>query len=194
MTDFDDEPYMGKIDIKGAFTGSSPGDRPLLEELSIDLNAIKSECLLPLKVLRTPGEVQVSSDIAGPVIVLVMFTLSLVLQGKLHFGYIYLISLTSTVLVFGLLNLLTHTGVSYAVCCNAMGYSMTPVVAFSFLNTVLAWAGRAVRASVCGGMCLWSAYVASRVLCQHLGAVEKTGVVSYPLFLAYISFGMMVIF
>lgn len=198
MNDFGDElkeQYTGKIDIKGALTGSFPGEKTLLEELSIDLTTIKTESLLPLKVLKqNTTEVNVSSDVTGPIIVLVVFTLSLVLQGKLHFGYIYLISLTSSFLIFVLLNLLTPKGVSYSTCCNIIGYSMTPVVAFSLGNMLLIWTGSFIRSVLGVGVSVWSAYTASKVVCTHLSLAEKTVVVGYPFFLAYMCYMMMVLF
>ncbi|ELA41063.1 uncharacterized protein VICG_01856 [Vittaforma corneae ATCC 50505] len=198
MDDFEDElkeQYTGRIDIKGALSGSFPGEKSLLEELSIDLNMIKTESLLPLKVLKhNTTEVNVSSDVTGPIIILVVFTLSLVIQGKLHFGYIYLISLTSSFLMFILLNLLTSKGVDYSICCNIMGYSMTPIVAFSLGSMVLVWTGMFIKSILGIGMSAWSAYTASKVVCTHLSLVEKMVVVGYPLFLAYMCFMMMVLF
>lgn len=183
------------MNLKDALSGSIPGDPPLLEELSINLHSIKTECLLPLKTLtRHPIEISVSSDVTGPLLILVLFSFLLVLQGKLHFGYIYLISLSSSFFLFLFLNLLTQQGVTYAVCCNVMGYSMTPVVAFSLLNFLLSWTGPLVRFTIGTVMSVWSAYTAGQVMCIHLGLSERTLVVGYPLFLAYMCYTMMVLF
>lgn len=187
--------YTGKVDIKAAMAGSIPGDRPLTEELGIDLHAIKTESLLPVKVLQNSEDIaRVSTDLTGPILILIMLTFTLVVQGKLHFGYIYLISLSSSFLIYVLLNLLNPKPVSFMLCCNIMGYSLTPVVVFSIVNILLVWTGTGVRVFIGIFMSLWSAYTASAVFCRHLETSDKLVVVGYPLFLAYACFVIMIIF
>ncbi|KAM0679574.1 hypothetical protein GINT2_002203 [Glugoides intestinalis] len=189
------ESYNNTIDIKGALTGFLPGDRTLLEELSIDLLAIKEESLLPFKILQKHyEEVKTSSDLTGPIILLLTFTFSLVFQGKIHFGYIYLISLTSSFLIYILINLLSVRKTSYLTCCSTIGYSMTPVVAFSFANIVLSRISTTFSVIIGVCMCLWSAYTAALVFSIQLQFAEKTLVILYPLFLAYMCFMMMTLF
>lgn len=191
----DNETHSNIIDIKGALTGSIPGERTLLEELSIDLHTIKAESLLPFKILQKHyEEIKTSSDLTGPIIILLIFTFSLVLQGKIHFGYIYLISLTSSFLIYFLINLLTVRKTSYLTCCNIIGYAMTPVVAFSFANIILSRISATFNVIIGISMCFWSAYTAALVFCIQLQLTEKTLVILYPLFLAYMSFMMMTLF
>lgn len=190
-----EENYNGIIDLKGAFTGYLPGDNPLLEELSINLGNIKSESLLPWKILtKNTADLKVSTEIIGPIIILILFTLSLLLQGKLRFGYIYLISLTSSFLIFVLLNLITPVGVKYTTCCNIMGYSMAPIVGFSVISMLLIWTGYFIRSVLGVVMCIWSAYTATSVVCIYFNLFEQTIVVGYPMFLAYMCFTMMILF
>lgn len=197
MDRFDElkEAYTGKFDLKNALMGNLPGDPPLLEELGIDLSVIKSESLLPLKVLQqNPESIMVSSDLTGPVILLFIFTFSLVLQCKIHFGYIYLISLLSSFLMYVLLNLLSSSKIGYTMCCNVIGYSMTPVVGFSIANILLKWMSPFLRAVLGFLMSLWSGYTSSVVFCTYMKFNDKLVVVLYPLFLAYMCFTMMVVF
>lgn len=194
LEDAKDE-YMGKMDIRAAMTGSIPGDRPLAEELGIDLQAIKTESLLPIKVLQnTENMARASTDLTGPILILVMLTSTLVIQGKLHFGYIYLISLSSSFLVYLLLNLLSQRTISFILCCNIMGYSLAPVVGFSIANIFLVWIRVSLRAFIGAIIGFWCAYTASVVFCKHMEISDKLLVVGYPLFLAYACFIMMVVF
>lgn len=189
------EEYTGKMDIKAAMIGSISGDRPLTRELGIDLHAIRTECLLPIRVLQSTEDIaRASTDLTGPVIILIMLTSTLVIQGKLHFGYIYLISLSSSFLIYLLLNILTQRSISFMLCCNIMGYSLAPVVGFSVANIFLMWARTSIRVLIGATMGLWSAYTASVVFCKYLETNDKFVVVGYPLFLAYTCFVMMVVF
>lgn len=197
MNSFDDskEGYTGVMDIRAAMTGSIPGDRPLMEELGIDLHTIKTESLLPVKVLQNAENIaRASTDLTGPILILIMLTFTLVVQGKLHFGYIYLISLSSSFLICLLLNLLTPKSISFMLCCNIMGYSLAPVVAFSVVNILLVWTGMSIRLFIGIVMGAWSAYTASVMFCKHLETHDKLVVVGYPLFLAYACFIIMIIF
>lgn len=187
--------YTGLMDIKSAFIGSIPGDAPLLEELGIDMNSIKLECLLPIKAFQKNQILQkASDDLTGPLIILFAFTFTLVLQGKIHFGYIYLISLMSSFVIFSLLNLMSNKAIGYLMICNVMGYSMTPVVTFSFVNIVSKWLGLNIRILLGAIGAFWSAFTASKMFCIHLEFVDRQAIVLYPLFLAYCCFVMMILF
>jgi protein YIPF5/7 len=197
MSEFMEErdSYTGRVDLKAAFTGTRTGDPPLLNELGIDLELIKSECLVPFKIFQkdfTAGKQ--SNDLTGSIIILCIFTFSLVLQCKIHFGYIYLVSLVSSFTIFALLNLMSNKTIGYLSCCNIMGYSFSPVVGFSFLNLVSRWLGVKVRLVLGILAGAWSAFSASKVYCSHLEFVNKQAIVIYPLFLTYCCFVMMVIF
>ncbi len=187
--------YVDRVNFKLAMTGSLPNDPPLLEELGISLPLIRAESQLPLRVLRkSAGPVCNTSDLTGPILILVLFTALLVLHGKLHFGYIYLISLTSASLVYVLLNLIATKDTSIVICCSILGYSLGPVLLYSLMHIGLRWTSVYVRVAVGLGMAFWSAYTASIVFCQYLELSNRTYVVGFPLLLTYVCFVLMVLF
>lgn len=187
--------YTGRIDLRSAFTGTMPNDAPLLKELGIDIDMIKFECLVPFKIFQKEFvSGKQSNDLTGPIVILSIFTFSLVLQCKIHFGYIYLISLMSSFTIFALLNLMSNRHIGYLSCCNIMGYSLTPVVGFSFINLVSRWLNLKLRLFLGIVTGTWSAFSASKVYCSHLEFIDRQAIVMYPLFLAYCCFVMMIIF
>lgn len=187
--------YSGKLEFRNAMVGSLPGDKPLAEELGIDLNTIKSESLLPIRVLQNYGNVaSASTDLTGPIVILCVFAFSLVLQGKFHLSYIYLISISSSSFIFALLNLLTQKSIKFMICCNVMGYSLTPIAAFSLSNLLLLWLNLGFRIVLGLFISAWSAFTASSAFCNHLATKDKIIVMGYPLFLVYSCFIMMVLF
>lgn len=197
MNNFEDprEIYVDKINFRLAMTGSLPNDPPLLEELGISLSLIKEESQLPLKVLK-PSTVPThnTSDLTGPIFILVLFTVLLVLHGKLHFGYIYLISITSASLIYMLLNLIAIKETSIVICCSILGYSLGPVLLYSLMHIALRWVSIYIRVTIGLGMAFWSAYTASIVFCKYLELVNKTYVIGFPLLLTYVCFVLMVLF
>lgn len=197
MGNFDDfkEIYTDSFSLKLAVTGHLPNDPPLLQELGIDLSLIKIESQLPFRVLRNNSFHKSSStDLTGPIIFLIFFMFILMLNGKAHFGYIYLISLSASSFIYALLSLISQNGTNLTVCCSVMGYSLTPILFFAVLNLVLRWAGLYFRVFLGIGFSLWSAYTASNVLCRCYDLGSKTIILGYPLILSYICFILMILF
>lgn len=187
--------YNGQVDLKAAFTGTCPGDIPLLEELGINLHSVKVECTLPFKIFSTSLEsLEIASDIAGSIIMIFLFAISLLLQGKLHFGYVYLVSIMASFFIFLLLNFMSISEIKYLTCCNIIGYSLSPVVIFSFLNILLRFTALPVSIMLGALMATWSAYTASKVFCYQLKFSDKQLVVFYPLFMIYSCFILMAVF
>lgn len=190
-----DELYVDRMFFKEAFTGGSRDDPPLLKELGIDFSLIKTESLLPIKVLSRDALPAITpSDITGPFTLVVLFTFSLILHGKIHFGYIYIVSLFSLAAVYFLLNLLSPHGVPLVLCCSILGYSFVPVLFFSFFDFTLRWFGLFLRLSLGLAMAFWSAYTATVSFCRYVMLTDKSFVVAYPVFLAYLSCIILIIF
>lgn len=191
----DDEKYINELKFKEALTGSLPGDSPLLYELGIDFDLIKSESLLSVKALsRNNIPIVNPSDVTGPFVLIALFALSLVLHGKIHFGYVYLISLSSCMFLYFLNKLISTENVRFAVCCSILGYSFVPVFVFSFVDLAIRWTGLVVRLVLGLLSALWSTYAAATLFSRYLKLSDKTLVVGYPLFLTYISCVLLVVF
>lgn len=184
-----------RVDIKNALLGHLPGDEPLAQALGIDLRAIKSESMLPIRVFQNSGHIaSASTDLTGPIVILFIFAFSLALKGKFHLSYIYLISITSSSFIYTLLNLLTQKHIRFMICCNVMGYALTPIAVFSLANILLGWMNMTVK--ILFGLLIsgWSAYTASVVFCNHIDTKDKMIAIGYPLLLVYICFIMMSLF
>ncbi|KAM0687690.1 Protein yipf4 [Conglomerata obtusa] len=180
------EVYIDRIDLKAALTGSTYTDPPLLTELGIDFSLIKKESLLVFK----PRAIE-QCDITGPIIITFLYALSLLCNGKIHFGYVYFLTLSSNLLIYFLLNAIKSTQkcVDLARCFSVLGYSFLPVVVFAFLHAFcgyLKYVG-----FVCAG---WSCYVASIVFCRYLEMEEMFFLIGYPILLMYMCYVFLIIF
>lgn len=197
--DFEDykEPYVDKVDIRAALAGSLPEDPPLLEELGIDFGVIKKESRLIFKVLQRSAvdfSFVKNGDLSGPITFVALYTLGLVLNRKVHFGYIYFISLLTTLSTYFLLNVLDTKRIGLLECCSVLGYSFLPVVFFSFASIVTGALGLGFRLC-CGIACaVWASYTACEVFCQYLSLSNRRLVLGYPLLLAYLGFVVIVLF
>lgn len=193
MNDYD-ELYDDTFHIKQALCGSFPHEPSLFEELGINLTTIYRESMLPIKVLNGVELCRVN-DVYGPIILLFIFTLFLIIQGKLHFEYIYLVTIVSALQNYIFVNLLARDNkIDLVGCCGVLGYSFGPVAAFSIIDLIIRYMGRGIR--ICVGLTLgiWSTYSAVMVFCKELHIKNKMVVVGYPLLLAYTSFILMVLF
>ncbi|ADM11194.1 Rab GTPase interacting factor Golgi membrane protein [Encephalitozoon intestinalis ATCC 50506] len=191
------EPYSNRFDLKSAFLGELPGDEPLLKELGIDFNTIRKESRLVFGVFQKK-QVDFSfvknADLSGPVVFVGLYTLGLILNYKIHFGYIYFISLLTALSMYFLLNVLDTKHIGFLECCSILGYSFPPVVFFSFLNILLGGIGIGFKVFYGLAFALWSSYTASVVFCRYLSLTNKHVVVGYPLLLGYTGFVMVVLF
>ena len=189
------EQYVDKIDIRSAFTGHLSGDKPLLEELGIDFGIIRKESSLIFKIF-TPSSFDcvVSSDVTGPFVNIIAFSLCLLLNYKMHFRYIYSISLFSIFSTYLLLNVMDLVDIKLLECCSVLGYSFTPIVMFSFLNIFTKWLPIKCRIFFGIIFALWSAYTASFVFVRYLNVSNKQFLILYPLFITYICFAIIVVF
>uniref|UniRef100_A0A8I5ZUJ6 Yip1 domain family, member 5 n=1 Tax=Rattus norvegicus TaxID=10116 RepID=A0A8I5ZUJ6_RAT len=83
---------------------------PLLEELGINFDHIWQKTLTVLHPLRaSDGSIMNETDLAGPVVFCLAFGATLLLAGKIQFGYVYGISAIGCLGMFCLLNLMSMT-------------------------------------------------------------------------------------
>ncbi|KAH9411798.1 hypothetical protein HK407_03g05480 [Ordospora pajunii] len=193
--DVDEEEHYNKFDLKSALLGQLPNDRPLLEELGIDFGTIKKESKLIFKVMQK-SDVDFSfvknADLSGPIVFVGLYCLGLVMNYRIHFGYVYFISLLITFSMYFLLNVLDTKRVGFLECCSVLGYSFLPIVLFSITSVLMRGSGLRM---CCGFVAaLWSSYTASVVFCKYLSFSNKQVVVGYPLLMGYMGFVMVVIF
>jgi hypothetical protein len=112
---------------------------PLLEELGINPQNIKNKIMGVITLKRIDKQFLKDSDMAGPLLIIMLFAFSLVLQYKINFGYIYGISLFGSVLIFLLLNLMSKGNNSILLynTMSVLGYCLIPIVLLSFFAVFL---------------------------------------------------------
>lgn len=83
----------------------------LFLDLDIDINKIK---LKFIAILTQKGfqenDIATYDDMAGPIIVAVMFATSLLFKGRVEFGNIYGFGLTGCIAIFMIINLMSKRG------------------------------------------------------------------------------------
>ncbi|GMM36656.1 transporter [Saccharomycopsis crataegensis] len=110
--------------ILAAFSTSGyPGEPSLLEELDINFDHIKVKTLAVLNPFGSkisnynnglPGQsanILNDADLAGPIFFALLYGVSLLLAGKVHFGYIYGCGLFGTLSLFALFKLMSNNDV-----------------------------------------------------------------------------------
>lgn len=165
-TDFDNEP-------------------PLLEELGINFDHIYRKTKCVLNPFAKPDESIVhDEDLAGPLVFCVTYGFSLLLMGKIQFGYIYGITALGCLCMYTLLNLMSEKGVNAACIGSVLGYCLLPMVILSFLSTLLGLDGMP-RIFVSVLFILWCSIASSKLFVHALSMSNQQMLVLYPCFLVY---------
>ncbi|XP_070553138.1 protein YIPF5-like [Ptychodera flava] len=193
-------PYMGQIMTPDAnaqqdtYTESFEDEPPLLEELGINFEHIYQKTLSVMNPFReTDPAVIHDSDIAGPLVFAIMFGASLLLAGKVHFGYIYGIGGVGCVAVWMLLNMMSLTGVSISCIISVLGYCLLPMVflsTFAILFSLQGLLGNAVALAAI----LWCSLSASKLFVTALAMDKQQLLVAYPCALLYGVFALLTVF
>ncbi|KAM0674984.1 hypothetical protein GVAV_001323 [Gurleya vavrai] len=184
MSDYQ-EVYLDRIDIKAALTGSTYTDPPLLQELGIDFSLIRNEAFLIFK----PRVIE-QCDITGPLLITFLYAIALLLNGKIHFGYVYFLTLVFNLLICFLLNVIktSQKKIDLIMCFSILGYSFTPIVGFSFIYAMCG------IIKYFGYLCaLWSSYIGAIVFCKSLELEDNFYIVGYPILLFNLCFVVWII-
>ena len=140
-------------------------------------------------------DVATYDDMAGPIMVAVIFGLSLLFKGRVEFGNIYGFGLTGCIGIYCIINLLSRRGqyVELYGCISILGYSLLPfdilalISIFSDLNNTLGY-------FVCAFMLAWSTMTATRLFEYGLEMEDKKYLIAYPIVLFYSVFMLLTIF
>ena len=167
---------------------------PLLEELGINPQNIKNKIIGVITLKRIDKKFLEDSDMAGPLLIFLLFAFSLVLQYKINFGYIYGISLFGSILLFLLLNLMSkNNGIILYNTISVLGYCLIPIVLLSFLAVFLD------MKNILGGILSIVAIVlsslnASRFFEIGLEMYSQRWLIFYPVALFYTCFVLVTIY
>ncbi|GFN79499.1 protein yipf [Plakobranchus ocellatus] len=133
------------------------------------------------------------TDLAGPLVFCLAFGGSLLLSGKLHFGYIYGIGLVGCLAMYCLLNLMSLNGVSAGIIVSVLGYCLLPMVFLSFSAVLLSLKGVVGLVLVIVTV-MWCSVSASKLFVSALAMDSQQLLVAYPCALVYGVFALLTVF
>jgi len=179
---------------------------PLLEELGINISHITTKSLavlLPMSrkyakssdVLNS-HTIEESPDLAGPLAFAILLGSELLLAGKIHFAYIYSLSLFSCIAMTILLNLLSpNQSISIWTVISVLGYCLLPVNLVAALNVFIRIKTMKKVGLVLAAMTIvWCSVSATRLFEKGCNLREQRWLVGYPCVLLYSCFLMITIF
>ncbi|KAJ4304972.1 hypothetical protein N0V90_000500 [Kalmusia sp. IMI 367209] len=192
------------------------GEPPLLEELGVNFGHIKMKTLAVLNPFgRIDQHIMDDSDIAGPILFFFVFGTSLLLSGKLHFGYIYGLAVLGTILLHTILSLMSpplsaaevaanqdhgqrgsshfSSSLTYPRSASVLGYCLLPLVLVAILGIVVPLDGF-FGYLLTSLAIVWCSYSSSSMFTIVGRMTSMRGLVAYPMVLFYGSFGIMAIF
>ena len=194
-------PYTGSIMTPDPLPAySEPGvedyenEPPLMEELGINFDHIKQKTLAVLNPVVTPDTtIMQDTDLAGPLVFCFIFGGSLLMAGKVHFGYIYGIGVIGCLAMYALLNLMSITGVSVSVIVSVLGYCLLPMCLLSSMGILLSLQGL-VGIVLTGVSVCWCSLSASKLFVSALSMDQQQLLVAYPCALVYGVFALIAVF
>lgn len=167
----------------------NPDDElPLLEELGIRPEIIKEKIFSILTMNKLDRRILEDSEMTGPLIIFALFCVSLILQKKSHFGYIYGITLIGGFFISTLMNLMSkNTSILFYNTISVLGYCLLPVVLASFIGLLVSLKGL-VGILVCLFSIFFSSYSATNFFEESLSLQNRKILLLYPLILYYTSY------
>ncbi|KAJ8298154.1 hypothetical protein KUTeg_024685 [Tegillarca granosa] len=135
--------YTGTIMTPDTSSYASPAsgsdnyedEPPLMEELGINFDHITQKTMAVLNPFKqTDHTIMQDTDLAGPLVFCLAFGGSLMLSGKLHFGYIYGIGVVGCLAMYFLMNMMSMTGVAVGCIISVLGYCLLPMLFVSALS------------------------------------------------------------
>ncbi|BFZ15324.1 hypothetical protein BsWGS_18363 [Bradybaena similaris] len=167
---------------------------PLMEELGINFDHIVQKTMAVLNPMKSADHtIMQDTDLAGPLVFCMAFGATLLLSGKLHFGYIYGIGLVGCLAMYCLLNLMSLNGVTAGIIISVLGYCLLPMVFLSFLSAVLTLTGL-VGLVLVSLTVLWCSISASKLFVSALAMDSQQLLVAYPCALVYGVFALLTVF
>ena len=167
---------------------------PLLEELGINFHHIYRKTICVLNPFAKPHETIIhDTDLAGPLVFCVAYGFSLLLLGKIQFGYVYGITVLGCLCMYMLLNLMSDSGVSGICISSILGYCLLPMVILSFLANIILL--KSLTGLIVSALFIaWCSISASKLFVCALNMSNQQLLVLYPCSLLYGIFALLNIF
>ena len=164
---------------------------PLLEELGINFDHIFKKTKSVLNPFAKPHESIIhDEDLAGPLVFCIAYGFSLLLMGKVQFGFIYGVTALGCVSMYALLNLMLEKGISAICVGSTLGYCLLPMVILSFISLVLPLNGL-LGLFVSLIFIFWCSISASNLFVSAHNMANQQILVLYPCFLLYGIFALL---
>ncbi|XP_015264154.1 PREDICTED: protein YIPF7 isoform X2 [Gekko japonicus] len=197
------QPYTGQI-FQPAHSSEFPSDNtypdsfdeepPLLEELGINFDHIWQKTLTVLNPMKpADGSIMNETDLTGPMVFCLALGATLLLVGKVHFGYVYGMSAIGCITIHALLNLMSIASVSYGCVASVLGYCLLPMVILSSYAVIFSLQGilgTLLALTIIG----WCSLSASKIFTSALAMEGQQLLVAYPCALLYGLFALMTVF
>lgn len=167
---------------------------PLLEDLGIDLENIKTKTIAVLTLKKCDEKFLVEADMSGPLLLALAFGGLLLLSGKVHFGYIYGFGGLGCLSLYTVMNLLSQArNIELYNTVSILGYCLLPIVLLAAVNVPLNlknFFGFFISLAAIG----WATVTATKFFEGALHLNEQKWLVAYPIFLFYLVFVLITIF
>ncbi|XP_056658555.1 protein YIPF7 [Monodelphis domestica] len=176
------------------YADSFDEEPPLLEELGINFDHIWQKTLTVLNPLKpADGSIMNETDLTGPILFCIALGATLLLAGKVQFGYVYGMSAIGCLGIHALLNLMSTSGVSYGCVASVLGYCLLPMVILSSCAIFFSLQGTigTIAALIIIGWCSLSA---AKIFSSALTMEGQQLLVAYPCALLYGLFALLTIF
>lgn len=174
---------------------------PLLEELGINLDHIKTKSLaviLPMKYAKThiDKSIMEDSDLAGPLVYGLLLATELLLAGKISFGVIYGFGLFSSLATTLVLNLMSPSdSISIWTSVSILGYSLLPVNVLAAINIFYRIKFMGTLGVMLASVTIaWCTISSTRLIEKGCEMRQQRWLVGYPNALLYSAFVMLTIF
>ncbi|XP_078004451.1 protein YIPF7 isoform X2 [Phascolarctos cinereus] len=163
-------------------------------ELGINFDHIWQKTLTVLNPLKpADGSIMNETDLTGPMLFCIALGATLLLAGKVQFGYVYGMSAIGCLGIHALLNLMSTSGVSYGCVASVLGYCLLPMVILSSCAIFFSLQGTigTIAALIIIGWCSLSA---SKIFSSALTMEGQQLLVAYPCALLYGLFALLTVF
>ncbi len=175
-------------------TGGLPGEPPLLEELGINVGHIYQKTFAVLNPMKTIDRtVMEDADLWGPFLFCLAFGAFLLLSGKVSFSYIYGVAMLGCLSIYGILAMMSESGVGFYQTASVLGYCLLPMVILSSFSILLRLRGVLGYALGLASI-LWCTYSSSGIFTAMLNMKNQRILVAYPVGLLYACFALITIF
>lgn len=177
-------------------TSGYPNEAPLLEELGINFQHIKTKTLAALNPMNKniSSDIMENSDLAGPILFVLLFGTLLLLAGKVQFGYIYGVGLFGTIALHVLFKLMSNEiTIDITRSASVIGYCLLPLVLISVAGVFVSLDNLFGYMSSAIAVC-WCTYSASGFFVTVLNLSHMRPLIAYPLAMFYTVFALMAIF